>query len=163
MWKLAFKGESYYVEHVTCELPWSTKETPGNSHTKGSIKVKNCHLVIDQDNHAHLKELTQEVAARLNKPSWSVRVITRWGRELERALRHVEHSGLKTVGGGCSTTFYITEFTDEEQYTMFKLALENAPDLRELKPNEPYYKMYDGTADEDGYIDEDDWYELYED
>jgi len=162
MWVIKCRGESYYVEHVTCELPWTTKETPGNEHTKGSLKVKNCHLVIDEHNHAHLKELTPEVKARLDKPSYIVRVITRWGRELKRALSYVEHGGVKTVGGACSTTFYITEFTDPEQYTMFKLMLENAPDLRELKPNETYYRMYDTQTDEDGYIDEDDWYELYD-
>lgn len=162
MWVIKARGESFYVEHVTCELPWSTKETPNNSHTKGSIKVKRCYLVIDQNNHAYLRELTPEIEARLSKPSWSVRVITRWGRELERALQYVEHSGVRMVGGACSTVFYITEFTDNEQYVMFKIALENAPDLRELKPNETYYQMYDSKADDQGYIDEDDWYDLYD-
>ena len=49
MWVLKTHGESYYVNHVDCEIPWSTKETPDNSHTKGSIKVKDCLLKIDPE------------------------------------------------------------------------------------------------------------------
>ena len=44
MWVIKAKGESYYVEHVDCMVNWSTKETPDNSHTKGSIKIKDCLL-----------------------------------------------------------------------------------------------------------------------
>ena len=57
MWVLKTRGETYYVSHVDCSVPWSTKETPDNSHTKGSIKVKNVLLVIDPDNCATIKEL----------------------------------------------------------------------------------------------------------
>ena len=81
-----------------------------------------------------------------------------YGNKLREACELVPHKDIKTVGGACSTTFYITEFNSDEDYVMFKLAC-NAPDLRELKPNEDYYKMYDAKADEDDYIDEDDWYE----
>lgn len=49
MWVLKAKGESYYVKHVDCRTPWSTKETPDNNHTKGSIKIKDCSLSIDED------------------------------------------------------------------------------------------------------------------
>jgi len=28
---------------------WSTKETPGSEHTKGSIKFRECYLTIDDD------------------------------------------------------------------------------------------------------------------
>jgi hypothetical protein len=65
MWVVKAKGESYYVNHVTCELPWSTKETPDNSHTKGSIKVKRCLLTIDDANCATVTELTDADAERL--------------------------------------------------------------------------------------------------
>lgn len=143
MWKLAFKGESYYVEHVTCELPWSTKETPSNSHTKGSIKVKHCYLVIDEHNHAYLKELTPEIEARLNKPEVIIRVITSYGAKLREAVANVEHVGIKTAGGGCGTTWYITEFNSEEEFVMFKLSMDNNAAWRELKPNEEYYKLYE--------------------
>lgn len=163
MWVIKAKGESYYVNHVECNIPWSTKETPDNSHTKGSLKIKRCHLVIDDDNTAHLNELTPEIEQRLNKNHVVIRVITMYGWELRKACETLGHENeIKTVGGACSTTFYITEFNSEEEYVMFKMTC-TASDLRELKPNETYYKMYDGKADKDGWIDEDDWYDLYED
>lgn len=56
-WCIKTKGETYYVNHVECNIPWSTKETPDNPHTKGSLKVKNCLLVIDDDNNATLSKL----------------------------------------------------------------------------------------------------------
>lgn len=157
MWVIKTKGESYYVNHVECSIPWSTKETPKNSHTKGSLKIKRCHLIIDDDNTAHLRELTPETEQRLNKPDTVIRVITRHGDKLREACDGLEHREIKTVGGACSTTFYITEFNSDEEFVMFRLRCQ-AEDLRELKPNESYYKMYENDGDEDGYIDEDDWY-----
>jgi hypothetical protein len=50
MWVLKTKGQTYYVNHVECNVPWSTKETPDSTHTKGAIKVKNCRLIIENDN-----------------------------------------------------------------------------------------------------------------
>lgn len=47
MWVLKFKGQTQYVEHVVSEKGWSTKETPDNPHTKGSIKIRNCMLTIE--------------------------------------------------------------------------------------------------------------------
>lgn len=42
MWAIKTKGETYYVHHVDMEksVGFSTKETPDNPHTKGSIKFK---------------------------------------------------------------------------------------------------------------------------
>ena len=42
MWVIKAKGETYYVHHVEVEegVGFSTKETPDNPHTKGSIKFK---------------------------------------------------------------------------------------------------------------------------
>jgi hypothetical protein len=54
MWSIKAKGETYYVKHVDCALPWSTKETPDNPHTKGSIKIKNCTLTIDYLDNAYI-------------------------------------------------------------------------------------------------------------
>lgn len=155
MWVIKARGESYYVDHVDCEIPWSTKETPDNSHTKGSIKVKNVHLVIDENNHAHLRELTPEVKRRLENPETVIRVISRWGDALHKALENLEHGPVKTIGGACSTTFYIVEFNNEDEYMLFKLAFDK-PDLRELKPNEDYYKLYERFKNqEEEFIDED--------
>jgi len=157
MWVIKAKGESYYVDHVECNIPWSTKETPDNNHTKGSLKIKRCHLVIDDENVAHLNELTPEIAERLNKPPVIIRVITAYGQALKKACKDFNNRDIKTVGGACSTTFYITEFNSDEEFVMFKMAAD-ITDLRELKPNETYYKMYEEQADEDGYINEDDWF-----
>lgn len=52
MWILKIKGETYYVEHVDCNAPWSTKETPDNPATKGSLKIKNVDVTIDENNNA---------------------------------------------------------------------------------------------------------------
>jgi hypothetical protein len=49
MWVLKFKGQTYYVNHVDADCPWSTKETPDNPSTKGSLKFKNCVVTIKDD------------------------------------------------------------------------------------------------------------------
>lgn len=42
MWVIKHKGITYYVNHVNVGegVGFSTKETPDNPHTKGSIKFK---------------------------------------------------------------------------------------------------------------------------
>jgi len=42
MWVIKVKGNTYYVDHVDVEsgVGFSTKETPDNVHTKGSLKFK---------------------------------------------------------------------------------------------------------------------------
>lgn len=50
MWVLKVRGITYYVNHVTAEAPWSTKETPDNPHTKGSLKFKHVDIHIDDNN-----------------------------------------------------------------------------------------------------------------
>ena len=41
-WVVKYKGESHYVHHLETNgrVKFSTKETPDNSHTKGSLKFK---------------------------------------------------------------------------------------------------------------------------
>lgn len=47
MWVIKTKGQTYYVDHVNSEgVNWSTKETPDNPATKGSIKFKKVNLEI---------------------------------------------------------------------------------------------------------------------
>ena len=46
MWVLKLKGQTFYVVHVDSEIGFSTKETPDNAHTKGSIKFKKCSVEI---------------------------------------------------------------------------------------------------------------------
>ena len=47
MWVIKAKGETFYVNHVTANVGWTTKETVDNPHTKGSIKFKNVDVVIE--------------------------------------------------------------------------------------------------------------------
>ena len=49
MWVLKIKGQTYYVNHVESKVGFSTKETPDNESTKGSIKFKNVNVKIQDD------------------------------------------------------------------------------------------------------------------
>lgn len=40
MWIVKAKGETFYVHHLISHVGFSTKETPDNPHTKGSLKFK---------------------------------------------------------------------------------------------------------------------------
>jgi len=40
MWIIKSKGETFYVHHLVSTIGFSTKETPENPHTKGSLKFK---------------------------------------------------------------------------------------------------------------------------
>lgn len=50
MWVLKIKGQTYYVNHVNSNATWSTKETPENEHTKGSLKFRNVNVEIIKNN-----------------------------------------------------------------------------------------------------------------
>lgn len=40
MWVVKVKGNTYYCDHLESSIGFSTKETPDNEHTKGSIQFK---------------------------------------------------------------------------------------------------------------------------
>lgn len=40
MWVVKAKGKTFYVHHVDCQTPWTTRETPDHPSTKGSIRIK---------------------------------------------------------------------------------------------------------------------------
>lgn len=46
-WVVKAKGQSFYVKHLECNAPFSTKETPDNSHTKGSLKFRHVDVIIE--------------------------------------------------------------------------------------------------------------------
>jgi len=168
MWVLKTHGESFYVHHVTCEIPWTTKETPDNSHTKGSIKIKDCLLTIDEENSATISKLTLVDKFRIrNQKRGYTRVIVKEGADFwklkERIQQqNVRHGPFKGIGGACSSTFYITDIFDKAQFTMLALSMANTT-FRVLMPNEAYYKWYDDPKNASkNYIDEDDMYELDE-
>ena len=162
MWVVKTKGETYYVEHVDCKIGWSTKETPDNSHTKGSIKIKNCLLVIDDENCANITQLTEHDKVRLrNRDRGITRIITKWGQSLNNILKlnNIKHGPVKTVGGGCGTRWFITDILKKSHLSMLTLT---DLDFRVLMENEPYYKYYDDPNCEVKY-DEDHPEYYYED
>ena len=143
MWVLKFHGETLYVNHVDAQLPWTTKETPDNTHTKGSLKFKNALLRIDENNEATLTELTLIDKFRLRNQKLGItRIITRWGSNMHRALQQNEykHGPIKVISGACTTTFVVCDLMDKKQVTFARLKYD---DWRELKPNESYYQQYD--------------------
>lgn len=140
MWVLKAKGETYYVNHVSCDLPWTTKETPDNVHTKGSIKVKKCLLTIDNENCALLTKLTPEVVARLHNDEPSYKLITSRGKKLKEFLLDKEHGPIIQFGGFCQTQWFVTEVYDKKLEMIAKLAID---DIRSLMPNEDYYIEYE--------------------
>ena len=150
MWVLKTRGETYYVSHVDCSVPWSTKETPNNSHTKGSIKVKNVLLVIDADNSATIKELTLIDKIRLrNQRRGITRIMFGWGGKMHTALaaNEFKHTPFKNVEGACGSSYVICDLLRKEEATFAALKY----DFRILMPNETYYQLYDSKAK---YIDE---------
>lgn len=145
MWVLKFHGETYYVNHVECNVPWSTKETPENSHTKGSIKVKNVLLSIDSENNATLTNLTIFDKVRLRNQKLGItRIIFKPGSETHKALLNSEfkHSPFKTIVGDCTSDFIICDILEKSEVTFMTLKYS---DFRILQPNESYYKEYDNT------------------
>ncbi len=49
MWILKAKGATYYLNHIDCQTPWTTRETPDNPSTKGAIRIKRGNIRIDAD------------------------------------------------------------------------------------------------------------------
>lgn len=160
MWVLKTHGETFYVDHVDAQMPWSTKETPDNSHTKGSLKFKEALLVIDDDNCATLTELTIYDKFRLRNQKLGItRIIFSWGGPIHKALGNNEfkHSTFKNVTGGCGTSFVVCDLLKKEEATFALLKYPNG--FRILAPNEVYYKSYDSNQkwidEEDEYYEED--------
>ena len=143
MWVLKTHGESFYVNHVDCTLPWSTKETSDNPHTKGSIKVKDCLLTIDDENCATLSKLTIYDKVRLRNQKLGITRILFRDYSFEQALKEegVKFSPFKRITGACSTNFTVCDILDK--HDMMLLGLKYPGKFRVLMPNEQYYRAYD--------------------
>lgn len=146
MWVLKTKGESYYVNHVECSVPWSTKETPDNPSTKGSIKVKDCLLTIDDENNASISKLTQQDKIRLhNEAKGITRIVTGWQnkKELEDAIKQskIKHGPFKKVGGSCGSQYFVTDIYNKSELSFLTLSANGK--FRVLMPNESLYSAYD--------------------
>lgn len=52
MWVVKCRGDTHYVDHVDVSpgIGFSTKETPDNPHTKGSIKFKGQLSICEENN-----------------------------------------------------------------------------------------------------------------
>ena len=53
MWTLKHKGQTYYIHHMESLIGFSTKETPDNQHTKGSLKFKGKLKIFETNNETH--------------------------------------------------------------------------------------------------------------
>jgi len=164
MWILKAHGVTFYVNHVDATIPWSTKETPDNPHTKGSLKFKKCKLTIDDNNCATVAKLTM---FDLHLPTPKIvhdRVIAKYHSNFSIALEQGEfkHSKIKQVSGGCGTSFVVCDLLDKDELLL--ASLKYVGDFRILAPNETYYKLYEEQGD---YIEEQDEHdeldEIYED
>jgi hypothetical protein len=144
MWVLKAKGNTYYVNHVTCDVPWNTKETPDNSHTKGAIKVKQVLLTIDDQNEARLVALTPDVQARLENHKEPIRVGWIWAQnELVTQLLQdlqAEHSKIKWLSSGCSTGYYVCDIYDSDLLIQLKLTVPGG--FRQFSSNEWQFTDY---------------------
>jgi len=142
MWVIKLRGETFYVDHVECNVSWSTKETPENTHTKGSIKVKHCLVTIDDNNVANIRSITDEDKDRLNSARSIIRVITLYKDKLQEHLDtfDIESEDIRGFGGSCTRTWYVTDLYSRNDFTQLKLIM--GDDIRILKPNEDYYKLY---------------------
>ena len=147
MWVVKAHGVTFYVNHVTSEMPWSTKETPDNDKTKGSIKFKKCKLTIDSDNNATIAKLGIADAWLKHPQRQAARIIMGWGGKMWDALKAGEfkHSKIKEVQGACSSSWAICDLLDEHELTMALLKYPNS--FRILAPNEIYYQAYDERGD----------------
>ncbi len=57
MWVIKCRGDTYYVHHVDVSpgVGFSTKETPDNPSTKGSIKIKGQLTITEENNKLNAK------------------------------------------------------------------------------------------------------------
>lgn len=159
MWVVKTKGKTYYVHHVEATIPWSTKETPDNEHTKGSIKFKNCLCTIDDDNNCTLTPLTEEDEDRLSGNKVPTRVMYMgYSYDLESVLdkHEIPHTEVKTFTGECTTKKQICDILDKSTVTMLILLI---PEIRLIVENEVYWDMYDNAK----YKSNEDYDEEHED
>ena len=154
MWVLKFHGETLYVNHVDAQLHWTTKETPDNAHTKGSLKFKNALLRINDENEATLTELTIYDKFRLRNQKLGItRIMFRPTTGIHKGLlkNEYKHSPFKTVHGRCSSAFIICDLLNRVDATM--AALKYTDQFRIVQPNESYYTEYDNIKGDEIPVD----------
>ena len=142
MWVVKAHGVTFYVNHVSAEIPWSTKETPNNPSTKGSLKFKRCKLSIDGDNCATIAKLGLLDRSLPTPQRVYTRILSSNGGSFHNALKRNEfqHSKIKNVYGGCGSSFIICDLLDDAEVSF--AILKYPQNFRILAPNEGYYKDY---------------------
>ena len=145
MWVIKTHGESFYVNHVTSQLNWTTKETPDNERTKGSIKFKECLLVIDPDNNATISNLTLFDKVRLRNQKLGITRIRFSSFAFEKYItdpkNSIKYSPFKRIHGACSTAFTICDLLNKKQLPFLQIQFPG--EFRVLMPNEAHYQAYD--------------------
>lgn len=143
MWVIKAHGVTFYVNHVSANIPWTTKETPDSAHTKGAIKFKKCKLSIDDENNATLSELGITDVFLKHPKVVHARIIARADQTFHNALKAKEfkHSRIKKIQGACSSGFIVCDLLDKDEVLI--AALKYANDFRIMVPNEHYYKEYE--------------------
>ena len=158
MWVIKSHGVTFYVNHVSAEIPWTTKETPDNENTKGSLKFKKCKLVIDQDNNATISKLGLLDRNLPHPKVVHARIIAGGSSEFHLALQRDEfkYSPIKRILGGCGSSFIVCDLLDKDEVLI--AAMKYAGKFRIMSPNEAYYQDYDkqGSYIEERYYDEED-------
>ena len=156
MWVLKTKGKTIYINHVTCLVPWSTKETPDNPSTKGSIKIKKALLKISADNDAEIVQATDADVSRIKAQSKGyVRITWSWGgnADVRKYLKGVKHTTVKNFSGGCGSSYYVCDIKSEGEVVAMELAIWGK--FRRLLPTEHLYRCYDDPKLWDDDDDED--------
>lgn len=146
MWVLKTHGETFYVNHVDANMPWSTKETPDNEHTKGSLKFKEVLLQIDDENCAKLSTLSVFDKIRLRNQKLGItRIMFQPYTDIHKALQRndFKHSPFKNISGACATSFVICDLLEKSDATF--VGLKYHGQFRILAPNESYYQDYDNV------------------
>jgi hypothetical protein len=143
MWVIKAHGVTFYVNHVSADIAWTTKETPDNAHTKGAIKFKKCKLTIDDNNDATVSALKLTDVFLKHPRIVHARAISRAGSDFHEAIKanEYQHSEIKYIKGACSSTFMMCDLLDKDEVLM--AVLKYGTDFRIMVPNEPYYKQYD--------------------
>jgi len=162
MWVIKARGQTMYVNHVTCSIPWTTKETPDNSHTKGSIKIKRALLKISPENDAEISTATDADIRRIRAQDRGyVRIAWTWGHHavIGRYLKtqSVRFSTIKNFTERCGSTYYVTDIRSNEEAVAMELALWGT--FTRLSVTHPLYVSYDDPSkwhDEEDDDDDDD-------
>ena len=157
MWVLKSHGVTFYVNHVDAEVAWTTKETPDNNHTKGSLKFKKCKLTIDDNNCAKLSKLSLLDITLPHPKIVHARIISSFDSEFHNALmnKEFEHSKIKNVEGTCGTDYIVCDLLDKDEVLI--ALLKYGRSFRVMAANEAYYRKYDekGSYIVTEYDDED--------